>query len=255
MSILRTVQTVAPTPTMHKDAAAAFDKLREAVRIGSGVDFLARCGDVFRPANFNSSKDGVANRSWHKTGRAFDYDQTSKALVIVSEIVAGKQYFRTWLKCAKQDGSQGVKKHLKDMRNFTVAGWYFDFTAAARSHGFDRIPAWSGWEKNYNRREFWHYQMTAGLSWAAAMAQLAGASTPNVSKLKSVVGLNDRDKNTGGKVTKIQTALQRLGHLNTKDIDGIFGPTTKAAVECFQRAQNALVDGVVGPQTSKLLGI
>ena len=85
--------TSAGDPRMHPKAAARFNKLRRTVSENSGVDFLAKCGDVLRPANYKSTKDGVADRSWHKTGRAFDYDQTSKALVIVSEPVGGKQFF------------------------------------------------------------------------------------------------------------------------------------------------------------------
>ena len=43
---------------------------------------------------------------------------------------------------------------------------------AAESNGFHRIPAWTGWQKHYNRREFWHYQFDEGLTWEAAMKQL-----------------------------------------------------------------------------------
>jgi hypothetical protein len=55
----------------------------------------------------------VATSSWHKTGRAFDYDQTSPHLVLVSEPSQGKQYFRTYLVCKDQTGKQGVKKTLR----------------------------------------------------------------------------------------------------------------------------------------------
>src|SRR5687768_5288191 len=113
MSILVKINTKAPDARMHPDAAARFNKLREAVLKGSGIDFLARCGDVLRPANFKSTKDGVADRSWHKTGRAFDYDQTSKALIIVSEPRGGKQYFRTYLRCTDQTSKLGVRKTLR----------------------------------------------------------------------------------------------------------------------------------------------
>src|SRR4051794_28880126 len=126
------VETDAPTAVMHRNAAAGFTKLREIVRASTGIDFLARCGDVFRPASFVSGKDGVANRSWHKTGRAFDYDQSHKSLIIVSEIIAGKQYFRTYLLCSDQTGKQGFKRHLRDYRGGSSNAWVFDFTAAAK---------------------------------------------------------------------------------------------------------------------------
>lgn len=174
MSKLSKISAKAPSPLMNSSAAAAFEMLRAKVRDGCGFDFLARLGDVHRPANFRTTKDGVANRSWHKTGRAFDYDQTCKQLVIVTEPRAGKTYFRTWLICAKQDGTQGEKKLLRDYRGGSFSGWAFDFTKAAESFGFERIPAWTGWQRNYNRREFWHYQKTDGLSWTAAMSQILG---------------------------------------------------------------------------------
>jgi len=172
MSNLVPVNTKAPTALMQKEAAAGFNALREAVKAGSGVDFLAVCGDVLRPANYVSKKDGVANRSWHKTGRAFDYDQTSKALILVSEIFRDKQYFRTYLLCKDQTGKQGVKKLLRDIRGGSSNAYVFDFTAAAAALGFKRIPAWTGWQRHYDRREFWHYQFDEGLSWDQAMSQI-----------------------------------------------------------------------------------
>lgn len=172
MSVLVKISAAAPSPKMHPSAAKAFERLRVIVREGSGVDFLAKCGDVFRESAFRSRKDGVADRSWHKTGRAFDYDQTSRSLVIVSEPKAGKEFFHTYLICADQSGTLGVKRTLRDYRGGSTDAFVFDFTAAAESLGFKRIPAWSGWQTKYNRREFWHYQFDEGLSWDAAMAQI-----------------------------------------------------------------------------------
>lgn len=252
MPVLVKLQNVkAPDARMHKNAASAFGRLRADVLAGSGFDFLGTLGDVFRPENFKSSKDGVADRSWHKTGRAFDYDQTSKALVLVAETKGGKQYWRTWLRCAKQDGSQGEKRTLRDTRGGSSSGWHFDFTAAAESIGWQRIPAWSGWQKSYNRREFWHYQFTEGLTWEAAMATLRGA-VPTAAE-KVTVSLNDRDRNTNGRVSKIQAALSKLGLLPASEIDGVFGSRTFAAVIKFQRSVKLKDDGIVGPNTLKAL--
>ncbi|MEK7854574.1 MAG: hypothetical protein AAB288_00665, partial [Acidobacteriota bacterium] len=190
--VLVKVNTSAGDARMHRNAAPRFNQLRRTVFEHTGVDFLAVCGDVLRPTGFISNKDGVANRSWHKTGRAFDYDQTSKALVIVSEISSGKQFFRTWLLCSDQSGKFGVKRNLRDYRGGSTNSYVFDFTAAAEAVGFKRIPAWNGWQKNYNRREFWHYQYDEGLTWAVAMAQLkAGAMQPLVKGERVIIGLND----------------------------------------------------------------
>ena len=42
--------------------------------------------------------------------------------------------------------------------------------------------------------------------------------------------------------------------LSDKQIDGIFGPVTKTAVEQFQRGGHLTVDGIVGPATWAALG-
>ena len=250
MSFLVNIDTAAPTPKMVKSAANAFRKLREIVRAGSGVDFLAKCGDVFRSAHFVSKKSGVADRSWHKTGRAFDYDQTSPAIVVVSEPIGGKQYFRTWIRAT---GGNCIKRTVQDFRGFNVSAPLFDFTATAEAQGFKRIPAWSNWRRVYTQMEFWHYQYDEGLSWDAAMRMLkangGGEITDARSTPHAVIGLNDRDQNTKGLVTKIQTALAFAGLLPTKEIDGVYGPKTRNAVAAFQRLKRLAADGLAGPQT------
>jgi len=248
--VLVNVPVKAPTPIMHFEAAAAFNKLRQIVKDGSGVDFLAVCGDIFRPASFKSSKDGVAMRSWHKTGRAFDYDQASPAFILTSEIKGGKQYFRTYLKCADQTGKQGIKGQTKDFfRKFTFLGYVFDFTAAAESVGFIRIPAWNGWQSHYNRREYWHYQFTpAGLTWDAAMLQLKGKARPVED---TVIGKNDR----GAQVLAIQKKLVALGLLPENEADAVYGAVTANAVAVFQKQKGLAADGLVGKDTKAALGL
>jgi Putative peptidoglycan binding domain len=244
-SILVSMNVKAPTPQLHFKAAELYNRLRGIVNIGAGFDFLAKSGDMLRPSNFMSKKDGVANRSWHKTGRAFDYDQECKHLIIVSEIGRNrKQFFRTFLICAKQDGSLGNKRTLRDMRGFTKTAFVFDFTEAAETVGFKRIPAWNGWQSHYNRREFWHYQFDEDLTWDAAMLQLRGKTR---TADDSVIGLNDRGEN----VRQLQARLVLLGLL--KKADGVFGKDTKDAVEAFQRTKDLDADGIIGPKTRALL--
>lgn len=245
-SILVQMPVKAPTPQMHFKAAERYNQLREIVRIGAGFDFLAKCGEMLRPANYVSNKDGVANRSWHKTGRAFDYDQECPNLILVSEIKNGKQYFRTYLICAKQDGTLGKKQTLRDMRGFTKTAFVFDFTEAAERVGFKRIPAWNGWQTKYNRREFWHYQLDEGMSWDEAMLQLKGKTRTADDR---VIGLNDRGEN----VQKIQAVLAGFKLLKVSDVDGVYGAKTKAAVAEFQRRNGLDADGIVGPKTRALL--
>ncbi|MFN3428585.1 MAG: peptidoglycan-binding protein [Candidatus Sericytochromatia bacterium] len=59
---------------------------------------------------------------------------------------------------------------------------------------------------------------------------------------------------SGDPVKKLQDRLRALGH-DPGGSDGAFGPKTDAAVKAFQAAQGLEVDGIVGPNTWKKLGI
>lgn len=57
----------------------------------------------------------------------------------------------------------------------------------------------------------------------------------------------------GGCVTLIQARLRDLGYMQSSQVDGYYGDTTKAAVTKFQERNGLVQDGVVGPVTwSKL---
>ena len=58
----------------------------------------------------------------------------------------------------------------------------------------------------------------------------------------------------GEAVEQLQTKLKRWGYY-TGTVDGIFGAQTKAAVEYFQRRNGLAVDGIVGDETAKALGL
>ncbi len=57
----------------------------------------------------------------------------------------------------------------------------------------------------------------------------------------------EQDGSTGEDVKSVQYLVTAHGH--STNVDGIFGPNTKAAVEAFQSSQGLGVDGIVGPQT------
>src|SRR5438105_686738 len=59
---------------------------------------------------------------------------------------------------------------------------------------------------------------------------------------------------TGATVRWLQYLLVRRTLSDNHQIDGIFGPVTKSAVEQFQRDAHLAVDGVVGPATWGALG-
>jgi peptidoglycan hydrolase-like protein with peptidoglycan-binding domain len=56
----------------------------------------------------------------------------------------------------------------------------------------------------------------------------------------------------GEDVKILQSKLESLGYL-VGPIDGIFGSKTERAVRQFQKANSIKVDGIVGPQTYKML--
>jgi hypothetical protein len=257
------VPTIAPMPYLRSKPASAFRQLKKAVVDGAGFDFLSVCADVMRDKNFQSGKIGVANRSRHKCGDAFDFDQSRKELVVVSEPHGLQQFFRTWLRCIKQDGSLGVNTKLKDIRGSVVSGWYFDFTAAAERIGWQRIPAWQGWGlkgSNYNKMEFWHYQMTEGLSYDEAINFLYNPLTKVVSDARKpaperILGLNDRGSAVQNIQKKLSTIKSRAGqpYLPREQVDGVFGKITQTAVKLLQADYGLDEDGEVGPDTRALL--
>jgi peptidoglycan hydrolase-like protein with peptidoglycan-binding domain len=57
----------------------------------------------------------------------------------------------------------------------------------------------------------------------------------------------------GSDVRELQEALVSKGF--GLDVDGVFGPGTKAAVVAFQTAEGLTPDGIVGPASRSRLGI
>ena len=163
----------APLPFLRIGAPSeSFNALRKKVKTDIGVDFLSTCADMMRGKNFKSNKPGVAKKSRHQCGDAFDYNIDSPITVVVREDSGGHTFFRTFLKCAAQDGSMGVLKSVTDYRGKKVKAHLYDFTEAAGSLGWHRIPAHAGWTKtgkNFTKMEYWHYQNTEGKSWQNAM--------------------------------------------------------------------------------------
>ena len=82
----------------------------------------------------------------------------------------------------------------------------------------------------------------------------ASFSTPNKAETQVAYAAVITQGSTGATVKTIQRKLKNWGYY-TGAIDGIFGTKTKEAVKYFQRKNNLKVDGIVGEQTLKALGI
>jgi hypothetical protein len=162
-----------PMPFLRTGVPAdQFRALRQKVKAEAGFDFMSKCSDMMRSKGFKSNKPGVAKKSRHQCGDAFDYNIESPRTVVVQEDAADHTQFRTYLKCAAQDGTMGVLKTVTDYRGNKVKAHLYDFTEAAGSLGWHRIPAHKGWKKtgkNFSKMEYWHYQNTEGKSWESAM--------------------------------------------------------------------------------------
>ncbi len=59
----------------------------------------------------------------------------------------------------------------------------------------------------------------------------------------------------GVEIKELQRALVRAGFRLAGGIDGIFGPSTELAVKSFQRSHGISPTGIVGPITSRALGL
>ena len=171
------VAVEAPDPSLRCGSPVKlFEKLRRNVIATAGFDFLARCGDMKRHEKARFSKRGVANDSKHKIGLAFDYNQEDDRVLIVREDMAGLTYWRTYLRCEKQDGTCGFKADIDTDNAGRVSAYVFDFTAAAESVGWERIPAQEGWEYSWKKKEFWHYQLKSTFLGEAEAAAAADQS-------------------------------------------------------------------------------
>jgi hypothetical protein len=235
--------------------AEMFAALRQKIIREAGLDFLSAFGDMMRAKDFQTNQQGVAKNSRHKCGDAFDYNQAEPNLVVIQEPRNGKMYFRTYLKCARQDGTQG------ELLSPTggASKFYCDFTSRAEALGWHRIQAQTGWPNVWKKREFWHYQMTEGYTFDQGMELLYGnhdsvAAAPEYPP----VALNDRDDedrfHDPRHVRQVQAQLYLLKLLQPlSQVDGAFGPKSAAAVSAFQQQAGLPATGNADTATRRAL--
>ena len=85
--------------------------------------------------------------------------------------------------------------------------------------------------------------------WAMLAMVLAVLLTLNTAQAATY-----RQGSSGAQVRTIQDKLKRWGYYSG-EVDGIFGSRTRAAVVRFQQKNGLAVDGVVGPNTLRALGM
>ncbi|MBT9558995.1 MAG: DUF4157 domain-containing protein [Myxococcales bacterium] len=171
----------------------------------TGADLTQGVGDSTRNLANATTKVGADNFSWHKTGRAVDLNQGLR-WVIREDASGGSTFFRLYLArlatptaeagaapavappdagaAAAQDDAavapdptsvrlpEGTEFHHNPYGRRVYTTTFVDVTAILEKHGLERIRAQNGWEDSYNRREWWHYQKTEGLTWYDALLQV-----------------------------------------------------------------------------------
>lgn len=99
---------------------------------------------------------------------------------------------------------------------------------------------WSAFARGYNGPNYRKFKYDQQL--AKQYAKFSGSpSSATMLRLGS----------QGKRVRELQALLVRAGY--SMNVDGDFGPSTKAALEKFQKKSGLTVDGVAGPQTMRVL--
>lgn len=154
------------------------------VKAVTDVEIDRDFGDTIRGLGGSTTKTGADTVSWHKTGRTVDVNQSLRWLII-EETVGSDTYFRLYLRhktlstAAAPPGivtfPSGTTFHASWWDKVDASWPFVDVTALAAAHGWQRIPAQSGWSatgSGYNKQEWWHYQRTDGLTWYQALRQI-----------------------------------------------------------------------------------
>lgn len=103
---------------------------------------------------------------------------------------------------------------------------------------------WAGFARGYNGPAYKKYRYHTKMAEAyARIIKGHVAASPAAGMLKMGA--------SGAKVRELQQLLLRAGQ--AVNVDGDYGPSTKAAVLAFQKANKLAADGVAGPQTLRAL--
>ena len=149
---------------LRSDVAAAWLALLPKIA-ALGGSISGPYGDTRRPL-MKTISPGASKFSFHICGRAVDLNQANASYFPSRETQASRTLWRIWCRCADQTGAQGARLTGIERYDFAThtdaplpAGYYFDLTAAIENGGlFERIPAQSGWEREYRASEWWHFE-------------------------------------------------------------------------------------------------
>jgi TolB protein len=181
----------APYPYLHDLANESFENMRYHMAQKSGWDVLNTLENAFIPITVPT--EIWHNENWFYTGRAISISSSAINagwMIISKEELFGKVYWRVYLKCRYQDGSQG--KPLK-IRPFDLSarssgdpeiydqggqfiqipdGYWVDFTDLAYRYEWERLPASIQWETYYPSARYSIFIFKQNIEWDNAMREI-----------------------------------------------------------------------------------
>jgi TolB protein len=179
----------APHPYLHDMTDESFSALRARIATEAGWDFLATLENAYVP--LTSPLDPGMGNDWLYTGRAFALNtlpMDAGWLLVIREEFGSETYWRVYIRPVYQDGSAGIPMHdqpwdFNSRNNGSTTfyeqggaelstiptGYWIDFTARARSYGWERLPALTIWRASYPAARFNEFILTDGLDWKTSM--------------------------------------------------------------------------------------
>ena len=182
----------APDPRLSSAVVDRFNALRQAVKLQVGWDYLGILDSA--AMDLRTPLPPRELLSWFRTGRAFaiSTDAVRKGLlVVVPDVIGSSEYWRLYLRAAKQDGTQGeplreLPWDFDDRTSGTPTafdnggqfyaaipqGFYIDLTQLAADFGWQRRPSDADWRSYYYSIRYWEFLSPDGLDWFTAMGEL-----------------------------------------------------------------------------------
>lgn len=167
-------------------------------------------------------------------------------LPTTSAIASGKQQvpYENYMESSTSTKLENLLDGSSMINNSTDIG---DYGIEARGFNFSKVKIAVNWVKQtYNKVKKW---VAAAVSTAETL-KIAWDTYRAITVNKEYVGPGYYT--SGEPVRTVQAALKERGY-NVGTVDGKYGAQTKSAIQQFQRSKKLSADGIVGPQTWKVL--
>jgi len=192
LSLVPLPSVSAPNPLLLDTIDESFLALRQHISNLSGWDFLSSLENAYLPLTSTLGPGMVEN--WFYTGRAFSFNPApinANWVVVIKEDIGTETYWRIFVKCRFQSGSQGIP--LRDIpwdfnarfSNRPLAyenggalassipkGYWIDFTRIAKDYGWSRSPALTSWQSAFSTAQYNVFIHKDDKDWFSAMLEL-----------------------------------------------------------------------------------